>query len=179
MRNQTMIVSFTQHRRLWIWSYVLCLSLCIIGTISQNAPNLAWALVRGFVRMWGYQDKGMCIALPRSAKESLRFFMSPVNLLFIFNMTNDTSVTILEKKWNVKNNWVYFQQQPMIRSNIYSIWSKPPKQARNVTLSLAVVCNATRPPFNVSIPSPIGGSNPLFTSSKGNIPAGNATFDKL
>lgn len=38
--------------------------------------------------MWRYQDKGLCIALPRSAKEGLRVFMLLVNLSFMFNMTN-------------------------------------------------------------------------------------------
>ena len=106
--------------------------------------------------------------------------MSPVNLSFSFNMTDATSVTFLSPRWTVRNNGLYFRQQPMIRSDIYmtfgvNLQNKP----KNAKLYSTVVCKATRPSFNVSIPSPIDRSNSLFAGAKGNTPAGNVTFKKL
>ncbi|XP_050192466.1 uncharacterized protein LOC126651033 [Myiozetetes cayanensis] len=67
-----------------VWEKFLFLfyGCTILSQLTENEdtqPNLAWELIQGFMHIWNHTNQGICINLPNSASEGLRFMMIWLN----------------------------------------------------------------------------------------------------
>ncbi|XP_075277794.1 uncharacterized protein LOC142361456 [Opisthocomus hoazin] len=150
------------------------------GEQGENVSrNLAWELIQGFTRIWNHTDQGLCIVEPKSAEESLRFFVTPINLSFVFNMTNVTSPVYLPRVWINKydNSVLKWTKAPMVEG-VENRWA--PLEASSLSpYLLASDCKTHSPAFNVSIPHPVVGPESLVAFSNSSRVVGNKAFSNL
>ncbi|XP_076193727.1 uncharacterized protein LOC143160061 [Aptenodytes patagonicus] len=73
-----------------VWEkFIFLLCECTIlfqpaGSLN-NQPNLAWALITGFTRIWNRTDQGLCVDLPTSASAGFKFAIIWLNFSRILN----------------------------------------------------------------------------------------------
>lgn len=79
------------------------------GSRHNNSPSLAEKLIQGFVRVYNHADQGICIALPQSANQGVRFFIPLLNTPLDLTHGHileilDTEITSQKNSFSKQNN---------------------------------------------------------------------------
>lgn len=163
---------------LFVFVWLCMLYVCAANQTpgNENNRNLAWELIKGFVRVWNHTNQGICVALPESAEQGLRFFVTPIDLSFIFNVTstNTTSKLYLPMSWvnDYDNTTIKWHRRPMVPS-LQETWS-PLFGDLNADL-MNKTCNVSGPAFNLTIDSTVQ-AGPLVSLGNHSHVRGNNAF---
>lgn len=58
---------------------------------GERTSNLAWEVIQGFIRLWNRTYQGICIQIPTSAEQGIRFGLIPVKFnIGKYNVSNGT-----------------------------------------------------------------------------------------
>ncbi|KAM7091160.1 uncharacterized protein J5F26_010847 [Ciconia maguari] len=97
------------------------------GGGEGGSPNLAWELIQGFVRVWNQTDQGICIALPPSMKEGLRFFVTPLNVTYDLaeNQTTQRGFTLFPATWSYNGTHAVWGADYLLTEGYPEMISRP------------------------------------------------------
>ncbi|XP_032843968.2 uncharacterized protein LOC116960489 [Tyto alba] len=163
-----------------IFAWLCTLYVCTANPASGNEDNrnLAWERIKGFVRVWNHTNQGICVALPESAEQGLRFSVTPADLSFTLNKTdNATSKRYLPRVWvnNYDNTTIKWTKIPMI-PNMRETWLPLPNTSETDLMNHT--CTATIPAFNITINKDIQ-AGPLISSGNQTHIRGNNAFSSV
>lgn len=160
---------------IFVWLFTLCMCSAVK---NEDQRNLAWKLVKGFAKIWNHTDQGVCVTLPESAEQGLQFFIIPLNLSFVLNMTSVAAPLPLPEQWTSKKNRAQIEWRgTSIVHNVYQTYDSPSDAPHEGQLHKKY-CRTRCPKVNIAILSQIESPHPAIKLRKSKFGPETITFEE-
>lgn len=160
---------------IFVWLFTLCMCSAVK---NEDQRNLAWKLVKGFAKIWNHTDQGVCVTLPESAEQGLQFFIIPLNLSFVLNMTSVAAPLPLPEQWTSKKNRAQIEWRgTSIVHNVYQTYDSPSDAPHEGELHKKY-CRTRCPKVNIAILSQIESPHPAIKLRKSKFGPETITFEE-